>query len=105
MYPWSCMRRHNQHSGGKYAKLVKRHHDAAHLKSLEPLLVQSINYPYVVERLARREAHSTSAHRDKLFCALTCQLLTATAEAAATHMQGKKFAKHKGMMDVVLQSQ
>ncbi len=34
--------------------------------------------------------------RDKLFCALTCQLLTATAEAAATHMQGKRFKRHKG---------
>lgn len=65
-------------SGGKYAKLVKRHQDAAQLKTLEPLLVPSINYP------------------DKLFCALTCQLLTATAEAAAIHMQGKKFARHRG---------
>lgn len=65
-------------SGAKYLKLVKRHQDAAHLKSLEPLLMQSINYS------------------DKLFCALTCQLLTATADAAATHMQGKKFTRHKG---------
>ena len=44
----------------------------------EPFLVPSINFP------------------DKLFCALTNQLITRNLEAVKTHMKGKRFQKAKG---------
>lgn len=64
-------------NGPKFKKLVKQRQDEDYIKQLEPFLVPSINY------------------EDKLFCALTCQLLNRNAQAAKVHMQGKRFKRAK----------
>ncbi len=48
------------------------------LPKYDPFLVPSINFP------------------DKLFCALTNQLITRSLEAVKQHMKGRRFQKAKG---------
>ena len=65
-------------SGSKYKKLKAKKEAEEALPKYEPFLVPSINFP------------------DKLFCALTNQLLTQNLDAVKQHLKGKRFQKAKG---------
>lgn len=65
-------------SGSKFKKLVAKRQAEEALPRYEPFLVPSINFP------------------DKLYCALTNQVITRNMDAVKQHMKGKRFQKAKG---------